>query len=104
MGPHELRAQVPGMHSISDPISDVHVKLLAFSGVVQRLKYQNKSLVDAADSLVSDERRWSEASYIRRFVPSSSKGARDLRVREHQTEEISYPLIRVVGLVLDHCV
>ena len=81
-----------------------HVKLLAFSGVVQRLKYQNKSLVDAADSLVSDERRWSEVSYIRRFVPSSSKGARDLRVREHQTEEISYPLIRVVGLVLDHCV
>ena len=96
MGPHELRAQVPGMH--------FHVKLLAFSGVVQRLKYQNKSLVDAADSLVSDERRWSEASYIRRFVPSSSKGACDLRVREHQTEEISYPLIRVVGLVLDHCV
>ena len=92
------------MHLISDPISDVHVKLLAFSGVVQRLKYQNKSLVDAADSLVSDERRWSEASYIRRFVPSSSKGARDLRVREHQTEKSSYPLIRVVGLVLDHCV
>ena len=93
-GPMNCEPKYREMHSISDPISDVHVKLLAFIGVVQRLKYQNKiSLVDAADSLVSDERRWSEASYIRRFVPSSSKGARDLRVREHQTEEISYPLI-----------
>ena len=49
-GPMNCEPKYREIYSISDPISDVHVKLLAFIGVVQRLKYQNKiSLVDAAD-------------------------------------------------------